>query len=182
MADEAVPDYMTEVLHFRIPAKLMAHSCGPECASYLEEAQTWLVKAHRRFGLTTDILDPEKRQQWSVVTVTEDVSPFVLEYLEAGLLDLCYGVVPDEALDSFKSLVNDLCCSIRFHNRACVFIRDFMRMSDKERQPWLLCADELVRDKHATSYEILLDFIQVHAGCMTMEALRSSRRLWLRAF
>jgi len=190
MTEECVPECMMEVLHFRVPTKLMAQSCGPEYASHLEEAQTWLVKALRRFGLTTDILDPERRQQCSAVTVTDDACPFAVESLEAGLLKLCpyvntedcTGVVPDEALYRFPTLVEDLCCSIRFHNGACAFICDFMRMGDKERQPWLLCADALVRDKHANSYEILLDFIQVHAGRMTMEALRSSSRLWLRVF
>ena len=190
MAEEFVPECMMEVLHFRVPTKLMAQSCGLEYASLLEEAQTWLVKALRRFGATTDTLDPETRQKCSAVTVTEDACPFAVESLEEGLRTLCpylYSVecdvvAPDEALDRFHTLVEEWCGSIRFHNGACAFICDFMRMGDEEREPWLLCADQLFRVKHATSYEILLDFIQVHAGRKTMEELMSSRRLWLRLF
>jgi len=190
MAEECGPESMLEVLRFRVPVELMAQSSGLEFASLLGEAQTWLCKALQRFGATVDLFDPGKRQQCSAETATEDACPFAVQSLEEGMRTLCpYAclkecavVANDEALGRFQTLVKDLCDSIRFHNGACAFICDFMRMGDEEREPWLLCADQILRVKHASSYEILLDFIQVHAGRKTMEELMSSRRMWLRLF
>ena len=174
---------MVEVLRFRVPEEFRAHSRVVELEYLIKEAQSWLLKALRRFGAMTDILDPVRRHRCSAVFATDDACPFAVDLLVEELCTLCVYVRTsaclDESFERFRSLVSDLCASISFHNRACGFLCSFMRMGDVENERWLHGAEVLYYSKHASTYEILEDFISVHNGRLTRGTLMANSQQWI---